>query len=817
MKKADIHVHSKHSDHPSEWFLQRIGAAESYTDPEAVYDLAVREGMDFVTLTDHNCIKGALHLRKRYPDRVFTGVETTAYFPEDGCKVHVLIYGVDERQFRKIERIRTDVYALRDFIRDESLAHSVAHATYSVNGRLTAEHLEKLILLFDVFEGQNGARDAIHNEGWSGILHDLTPKMIQRLFAKHEIQPMSETPWIKGFTAGSDDHAGLFVGRTYTLGAAGTPEEFLACLKEKKTVTAGRNSNFRALAFSIYKIAYDFSRTKSHDTTNSFLHQVSSYLFGQDRLGLLGRLKLTHYKWRAGSDLNRLLAELMERLQEHRDDQIDTRIDLVYDHVTRIADELLRIVIESLGTSIRGGNLEEMFKALSSSLPGILLSVPFLSAFHHLHAEKHLLTDLRGRLGIPRRKSRGKRVLWFTDTLTDLNGVAITLQDVGWLAHRQDRDLKLVTSLLDAEVTREVPPNVINLPVSSHFALPFYEQVRLKVPSILSSLKALYEDDPDEILISSPGPLGLLGLLMARLLGVKCTGIYHTDFAAEATRITKDESLSVLVEAYSRWFYSLCHEIRVPTWEYMAILEGRGYDRSKMSLFPRAIDTELFAPRAGCARARLGLNDGITLLYVGRVSEDKNIGFLADVYERVARRRTDVNLLIAGDGPSLPELKARFGSCPRVVFAGTVPHVRLPELYSFADLFVFPSLTDTFGMAVLEAQACGLPALVSDIGGPKEIIQDGETGWMISTDDSAAWEERIMEVADRIHRAPHEYGKIRYLARERIRNRYPWERFMECVLDGAAPANGEGSKARKARPANGRASLSRSAVQLALY
>lgn len=97
MRKADLHVHSRHSEHPSEWFLQRIGAAESYADPEAVYAKAVTQGMDFVTLTDHNCVAGALVLQQAHPEQVFTGVETTTYFPEDGCKVHLLIYGLDER------------------------------------------------------------------------------------------------------------------------------------------------------------------------------------------------------------------------------------------------------------------------------------------------------------------------------------------------------------------------------------------------------------------------------------------------------------------------------------------------------------------------------------------------------------------------------------------------------------------------------------------------------------------------------------------------------------------------------------------------
>jgi glycosyltransferase involved in cell wall biosynthesis len=248
----------------------------------------------------------------------------------------------------------------------------------------------------------------------------------------------------------------------------------------------------------------------------------------------------------------------------------------------------------------------------------------------------------------------------------------------------------------------------------------------------------------------------------------------------------------------------------------MDILESRGYERSKMSLFPRGIDTELFAPRAGAARERLGLDEAMTLLYVGRVSKDKNVGFLADVYERVARCRTDVNLVVAGDGPCLSELRARFQGSPRVVFAGTVPHVKLPELYSLADLFVFPSLTDTFGMAVLEAQACGLPALVSDVGGPKEIVLHGRTGWVLAADDPVAWETAILEIAERIRRAPEEFAAIRDLARERIRRGYPWERFMQCVLDGTTPANGN-VPTTGTDPRNGTVLVPRTAVQLALY
>jgi predicted metal-dependent phosphoesterase TrpH/glycosyltransferase involved in cell wall biosynthesis len=644
MKRADLHVHSKYSDQPADWFLQRLGAAESYTDPEDVYRAAIARGLDFVTLTDHNCVSGALELQARHPERVFTGVEATTGFPEDGCKIHLLIYGLTAQEFQEIERHRGDIYRLRDYVRDRGLAYSVAHATYAVNQRLTVEHLEKLILLFDVFEGQNGARNEIHNSRWTSLLRALTPDMIRRLHARHGIQPVSDTPWIKGFTGGSDDHAALFIGTTYTRGHARSVQEFLRCLRDKRTLAGGRNSNYRALAFSIYKIAYDHSKTKCLGAAAGLPGQIASSLFERERVGLLERLRLALHRQRSDSGLDGMVAELAERLQDGTGGDIESRIEAMYDRIAGIADEIVRLTCETLRETIREGDVLELHKTASLALPGIMLAAPFLTTFRHLHADKQLLAELADRLGIPKQPA-GRKILWFTDTLNDLNGVSVTLRDLGWMAHREGRDLRLVTSLLPEELSSEIPPNVI--------ALPYYESLRVKVPSVLTCLKELFAVDPDEVFISSPGPVGLLGLLMGWLLGAPCRGIYHTDFTAEAARLAPDESLAELVEVYTKWFYSLCQAIQVPTDEYRRLLATRGYPASQMGIFPRGIDTEVFAPRNGAGRARPRVPDGRTLLYVGRVSPDKNVDFLSDVYERVAGQHPEVNLVVAGDGPAL--------------------------------------------------------------------------------------------------------------------------------------------------------------------
>ena len=132
MIRADLHVHSCHSRHASEWILQRIGAQESYTEVETVYRDAKRRGATFVTLTDHNSIDGALELIARHPQDCFVSTEATTYFPEDGCKVHVLCYGITPDQFQAIQQTRENIYNLRNYLRNEKIACSVAQDRKSV-------------------------------------------------------------------------------------------------------------------------------------------------------------------------------------------------------------------------------------------------------------------------------------------------------------------------------------------------------------------------------------------------------------------------------------------------------------------------------------------------------------------------------------------------------------------------------------------------------------------------------------------------------------------------------------------------------------
>lgn len=803
MAKADLHVHSKYSSHPSEWFLQRIGASESYTDPEFIYRSAKERGMQFVTLTDHNCIDGALLLKENHPDDFIMGVEATAYFPEDSCKVHVLLYGVTEAQFPEIQRVRTNIYDLRDYIRRENLAYSVAHATYSVNDRLTPGHLERLILLFDVFETMNGARSRLNNLPWKQILSRLSPAHIERLANQHNLEPFGETPWIKGFTGGSDDHAGLFMGKTFTIAEAHTPDEFLAAIRNRRTTGDGRYSNFQSMAFTIYKIAYEFSKTKRDGISPSLLSQITENLFESHGLNLRNRLKLKTMKTLRGrgngDTLQDLYGELLRDAADNRKNSLENKLDGFYDHLADIADEFFKNLLVSFGKDIKTGDIPGLVRNISSSLPGVFLTIPFLSTLMHLHQGKQTVDQLSANLGM-NTAQRPKRILWFTDTLNYMNGVSMTIRKIGWLSYLGEHDLKIVTAIPEKELRSDLPPNVINLPYFHEFSLPHYEQYQMRVPCFLAAIKQLSSYEPDEVYISTPGPLGLLGLLAAKLLNAKCIGVFHTDFTLQAHKLADDGNLDGLVESYLRWFYSLTDENHIPTQEYMNILEERGYDRGKMRIFRRGIDSFQFSPHENGAnqlRENYTLPAGATLLYAGRISRDKNIPFLFDVYGAIVKETPEVNLIIAGDGPDLPELQARFAGDPRIVFTGRIGQEALPALYSGADLFIFPSATDTFGMVVLEAQSCGLPALVSDRGGPKEIITDGVTGFVARDGDSDDWKTKILSLLTLREQQPDRYRKMREESRRKAVSRFDWTAVLSRITGNADDENRGGRRSIK--------------------
>lgn len=789
-----MHVHSKYSDHPSEWFLQKLGTSESYSEPEAIFRTALARGMDFVTITDHNRIDGALELAKLHPDRTIVGVESTAYFPEDGTKVHILIYGLNQAQFETIQELRSDLYRLRDFLIEQGLAHAVAHPTYSLKGALTVEHLEKLVLLFDCFESRNGGRNKRMNTDIEELLDELTDHDIVTLADRYDLSPANPAGSGKGRIGGSDDHSGLYVGATYTEADASTPEEFLTRIVDRNSHARGRHHDFAAMAFSIYKIAYDFAKSKKSSLINAPISLITELALGNRKPTFVDELVLRF----AGNKLpgkfqeeRAIVASLVQELRKLDTDDIDARIEVLYRKVGEFIDLLGGRFTRAVERSLSKGEIESLIENVATFLPVMFLGVPFVSTISNMNHNRHLPGEFRSRLAKPPRTGK-KRILWFTDTLCDLNGVSYSLKEIAQLAKEQELPVYIAAALEPDELARnDLPEQLVNLPLVHSFPIPNYEKLHLRIPSLLESLKRICEFDPDEIYISSPAAVGLCGLGVAKLLGVPCTGIYHTDFTLQVKDVIDDVTITNFIETYSKWFFSACDSILMNTREYIDILARRGYDRSKMEIFRRGIDIDRFAPDPQAKRTthrRFGIPESRLLVFAGRISKDKSVEVAIEAFRLLSEAFPELRIAVAGDGPDLEALRIRCADEPRIHLLGRIEHEELPTLYAASDLFVFPSTTDTFGRVVLEAQACGSPAVVSSVGGPKELIIEGETGTVVSTQRPADWAAAIRLHLDGFDTSPEERARVRARCRDHVAERFSLQRFLSTLTEGDGPS-----------------------------
>src|SRR5690349_2079138 len=214
MSRCDLHLHSKFSARSEDWLFRRFDFPDSCTEPAELYAELRKRGMDFVTITDHDCIDGCVAIADK--PHVFISEQVTVYFPQDPCKVHLLVWGINQAQHQDISVFRSDIFELQKYLAENGIAHAVAHPLYSINGKLNASHLERLILLFKHFEGINGLRDALLSELAQDLFNSLTPEKIDEFSKRHGLAPTHPEPWKKILVGGSDDHGSKFIASAYT-------------------------------------------------------------------------------------------------------------------------------------------------------------------------------------------------------------------------------------------------------------------------------------------------------------------------------------------------------------------------------------------------------------------------------------------------------------------------------------------------------------------------------------------------------------------------------------------------------------------------
>ncbi len=241
---------------------------------------------------------------------------------------------------------------------------------------------------------------------------------------------------------------------------------------------------------------------------------------------------------------------------------------------------------------------------------------------------------------------------------------------------------------------------------------PTYPDIRLSLMPGRKVRQRIREFEPHAIHIATEGPLGLAARAYALDQKVPYTTAYHTRFP-EYVHARIRLPLSVTYR-FLRWFHGRAEAVMVPTDVVRRDLIANGFPPSKVVLWSRGVDLDIFKPGPA-------MHHDLTkpvFLCVGRVAVEKNI-------EAFLRLDLPGSKWVAGDGPALAKLKAEF---PEVRFTGVVGRVELATLYNAADVFVFPSRTDTFGLVLLEAMACGCPVAAYPVTGPVDVIGDSPAG-----------------------------------------------------------------------------------------
>ncbi len=317
----------------------------------------------------------------------------------------------------------------------------------------------------------------------------------------------------------------------------------------------------------------------------------------------------------------------------------------------------------------------------------------------------------------------------------EINGVANTLGRLCEGLRARGHQVELVRPRQGVDQTR---PSDAELLLCRGWPLPGYPGLQWGQSSMHKLLRRWTRQRPDVLYIATEGPLGLSALRAARRLGIRVVSGFHTNFQQYSNQYGMS-LLSRVVTHYLRWFHNRSTLTLVPSASQHLELERRHFER--LGMLSRGVDSQLFNParRDNALRERWGLgNDDLAVLYVGRLAQEKNLGLLKRCFDALQSSypQQHMKLIIVGEGPQRALLEH---DLPDAVFCGTQRGEELARHYASGDLFLFPSLTETFGNVVLEAMASGLGVVAYDQAAATQHIRHGYNGVLAMPGDENAF------------------------------------------------------------------------------
>ena len=334
------------------------------------------------------------------------------------------------------------------------------------------------------------------------------------------------------------------------------------------------------------------------------------------------------------------------------------------------------------------------------------------------------------------------RLAYVTETFPpEINGVALTV--LRTVRHLRERGH--VVDLIRPRQPGDAAHAASRTEWLTHgWPIPMYPDLRFGYASAGALRERYRQSRPDLVHIATPGPLGWEALRAAHMLNLPTSSDFRTNFHLYS-RHYRLGALASVVLGTLRWFHNRTERTFVPTRAGARELEAAGFRH--LAVVGRGVDAARFDParRSADRRARWQAADGsIVLLYVGRVAAEKNIGLALRAFEALRQRQPAARMVVVGDGPLRESLERQH---PEVRFIGSQQGDALAACYASADLFVFPSLTETFGNVTLEALASGLPVVAFDTAAAGEHVEPGRSGLLVAPGDEAGFVDAVGTLA----------------------------------------------------------------------
>ncbi len=763
--KIDLHSHTRFSSKPTNYLTRKLSIGECVTEPEEAYRIARNMGLSMYTCTDHDTIDGNLLLREK-GYQVPISVEVTASFPHSNhkkrCKIHVLTYDLNpekaEAVFKDITKLRHNIYDLIHYYDQHDILYMAAHPFYSVNDRITVDIFEQMLLLFDHFE-INGSKGEKTNRGLQYIIHNLTTDLLKQLADKHSHiipKPKTDCSRKQCSKSGQDAHIQRYIGRTFTYNPDALSIRDLFEKHSAKNIAVVRNSLPENLNFVLYCVGIDHKVKNNIElersiSRNKRLSAIFSMLTSKPLTAptilekfnsLLGRFPKTHNpigKLDQDEPLSLLLQAIQKiPLQEFKTANNKSISKQFFRLMQQSIDDAVLTVINNRTSKPVRTILFNPFRTLGTIIDLEKLILPYGISVR-IFDETRSFTKKVTKSLYPNGSVETVKVAHFFDTFHEVNGPAKFAQGLAALSSTSEIDYRILTS---GKHQSQFGEHVF--PANLAFTPELYPDQQLRIPSLVDVINHCYKEHYTHFHAATPGPLGLMALLAAkRLFKVPFFVTHHTDFAKYMGSYTQDIHIEEAVWELLKQFYSQADIVFALSCDSKTDLIHHGIDKNKIRILKRGIDTNRFHPVLNSHSKK-----GFTLITSCRLAKDKGLEYLVPAVKELLGKRDDIRWKFIGDGPFRETLGRELHGY-NVIFTGFLKDDEYVKALQDSDLFVFPSITDTFGQTPLEAQACGVPVIVTNRGGPKDNVIDGETGLIVEGKSSSALLKGIETVLDK--------------------------------------------------------------------